>query len=123
MKKLTYKKAKKDCWDAFSKFIRQRGESVCFTCGVKRHWKDMQAGHYVSRTHMSLFLDEINVQIQCAPCNIWKKGNLDEYAIALKKKYGDDILEWLHGRKQEIKKYSIPELVELTAKYKKCLKD
>lgn len=83
----------------------------------------MQAGHYVSRTHMSLFLDEINVNCQCVGCNMFKHGNLDEYAIALKKKYGDDILEWLHGRKQEIKKYSIPELVELTAKYKCLSKD
>lgn len=65
LKKLTYKKAKKDCWDAFSKFIRQRDSGVCFTCGVRKHWKEMQAGHYVSRTHMSLFLDEINVNCQC----------------------------------------------------------
>lgn len=123
IKTISYKKAKKDCWDVFSKFIRQRDCGVCFTCGIRKHWKEMQAGHYVSRTHMSLFLDEINVHCQCVGCNMFKGGNMDEYALALKKKYGEDILEWLHGRKQEVKKYTVQDFLELKEKYKSCLKD
>jgi len=76
----------------FSKYIRQRDEDTCFTCGRKLDHKESQAGHYISRVNLALRCDEINVNCQCKGCNIFKKGNLTEYALRLMKKHGDYIL-------------------------------
>ena len=101
----------------FSIFIRQRDNGKCFTCPEQKHWKQMQAGHYVSRSHHSLRWDERNVNCQCMPCNIWKKGNMDVYALRLQLKHGDQILNELQKQKHEIKQFNRPELEELIKKY------
>lgn len=86
-------KLKKKADAAFSAYIRQRDCGVCFTCGVKRPWKDMQAGHFVSRRHLSTRYHEKNVHCQCVQCNVFLKGNMVKYARSLMDKYGDNIIE------------------------------
>ena len=71
----TISKLKKKLDKVFSEFIRRRnadhlGFINCFTCGVKKHWKEQQAGHFQSRSHHSTRWDEVNVQVQCIKCNI-----------------------------------------------------
>ena len=63
----------------FSEYIRRRyanhdGTVSCFTCGIVKHWKEQQAGHFQSRRHHSTRWDEKNVQVQCKSCNIFKSG-------------------------------------------------
>lgn len=67
-------------------------------------WKELQCGHYVSRSHLSLRYDERNCHPQCVGCNIFKSGAMDEYALALVRQYGDGILEELGREKQKIVK-------------------
>lgn len=97
---------------AFSIWIRQR-DKECITCGSTR-W--LQAGHYVSRSWSNLRYDERNVNSQCIGCNIFKQGNMDVYALALKKKYGDGILEELAAMKV-MKQFTPRELEDLIKKY------
>ena len=59
----------------FSIFIRRRYAindiATCVTCGKKDHWKKLQAGHFMSRKHLSTRWDEDNVQVQCAGMASW----------------------------------------------------
>lgn len=63
----------------------------------------MDAGHYVpkNRGGLLLYFDERAVNSQCTYCNRFLHGNLDSYAIALRKQYGDSILEELAELKRK----------------------
>lgn len=74
----------KECDYLFSRLIRQlhadKGISTCYTCNKKSHWKDLQAGHYISRGCITLRFSKFNVRVQCKDCNEFKGGNLDVFA-------------------------------------------
>jgi len=114
---------KKELDRVYSIYIRRKyadanGFAECFTCGVRKHWKELQNGHYVSRAHNNTRFDDFNCHVQCAGCNIFKSGNMDMYAIRLREKYGEGILEELNRRKNVIKQFTAPELEKLIAQYK-----
>ena len=75
-----------DRW--FSKFIRLRdsdrnGMCRCVTCGKPDHWKEMDAGHFISREKLPVRYDERNVHAQCKQCNRFKSGNQFEHGKAV----------------------------------------
>jgi hypothetical protein len=115
---------KKELWVYFSQFIRQRDKGICISCGKEDFWRKMDAGHYIPKTAgLSLYFDERNVNCQCTYCNRWMHGNLSRYAIALRKKYGENILEELDKERIKIKKISNEEYVSLIEMYKLKLID
>lgn len=108
-KKKTSAQLKKQLWKLFSEYIRRKDavgdENTCFTCGVRKPWKMLHAGHYIrASAGLATYFDEQNVHPQCYACNIWRDGNSDEYALALQRKYGEDILNELNRRKNTIVK-------------------
>ena len=88
----------------FSLWIRNRDNNKCFTCGKQMTKTESQCGHYVSRSCFPLRWNEKNTACQCVGCNIFKKGNLDQFALNLMKKYGDNILYDLDDIKKESKR-------------------
>lgn len=128
IKKLTVSKAKQKAWDVFSKYIRLSnsyklspgGERVCecYTCGARKEWKFMQAGHYIAGHRAINMFNEINVKPQCALCNIYKHGDPITYREHLVKDYGEDIVEELEAHRNDIKQWKVYELEELYKKYK-----
>lgn len=126
-KKKTYAQLKKELDNVFSLYIRIRyskdGLVSCFTCGVIKPIKQMQCGHYVSRSNLSLRWSEYNCHVQCFSCNIWKKGNMDVYAIKLITKYGKDILQNLMTEKHQIVKFSTVELEKMIFFFKERMKN
>ena len=79
----------KDLDKVYSLAIRHRsaigGMVSCFTCEKKAPPKEMQLGHYVSRSIKILRWDENNTRVQCVGCNIFKNGNVitfREYLVA-----------------------------------------
>jgi len=107
----------------FSQYIRQseadkNGNVTCFTCDKRGNWKSFDCGHYVSRSYKSTRWDEQNTASQCVSCNRFHEGVKDVFALNLQKKYGDDILEKLNQKKNQIKKFSEYELQEMIALYK-----
>ena len=89
----TISKLKKKLDKVFSEFIRRRnadhlGFINCFTCGVKKHWKEQQAGHFQSRSHHSTRWDEVNVQVQCVKCNMFRQGEQYKFGLYLDERYG-----------------------------------
>lgn len=79
----------------FSKFIRERDNYICVTCGKPGN----HAGHYIRRAHKKARWNPINVNCQCACCNTYLDGNMDAYALYLVNKYGIYILNELQTLK------------------------
>lgn len=120
MKKLkAVKQLKKDADKFFSIYIRLRdsdnGVGSCISCGATKHWKELQNGHFVSRSSSTLRYDEENCNAQCVGCNMFKQGNQYAYALALDLKYGDGTANKLHDRRFETHKFSKDELEEIIA--------
>jgi len=46
------------------------GYCTCCTCGEINHWKHMQGGHFISRTHQGTKVMEENIHPQCKGCNL-----------------------------------------------------
>ena len=90
-------KWKKELDAIFSKYIRLRDDGQCFTCPKKDDVKNMQNGHFVPRQYLSLRFDERNCNCQCYACNMLYNGQPSLYAVNLKRKYGDSIIEELES--------------------------
>lgn len=105
----------------YSLYIRNKysveGLVHCFTCSAILPIAKIQNGHYISRSHNSLRFDDRNCHPQCVACNIFKHGNMAEYAMRLIDKYGPDILNELDRERRKIKQFSRPELISLIEKY------
>ena len=102
----------------FSQYIRQRDKGVCVTCGTKKPWKEQQNGHYVPRGHNATRFDERNCNCQCIGCNVFKKGNMDEYTLFMIRKHGVEVLEELNKLKYKTKQFTSQELQEMIDHYK-----
>lgn len=104
-------KLKKKAESVFHKYIVLRDKRICFTCGKEGN----QAGHF---RHNKLDFDEMNLNCQCAGCNLFKHGELGIYAIKLIEKYGKDKVDDLIYRSNtQSNKFSRIELEEIIAKY------
>ena len=89
----------------FGKFIRIRDNWTCITCGLRAPGDSdlIQPGHFVSRSNYALRWDEKNVNAQCKYCNNHEHSASDKepYAIALVKKYGQGVLDYLNELKHK----------------------
>lgn len=118
MKTKTVAQLKKDADKYHSILVRMRdadrnGIADCITCGVKKHYKELQCGHFVSRRVNSLRYDEENTNAQCVGCNMFKSGEQYQYSKALDMKYGDGTAERLWAQRFDTHKFSKLELEEI----------
>lgn len=75
----------------FSQYVRLRdsdeyGYGLCVSCGARKHWKEADAGHFLTRAKLSIRWDEMNVHLQCKQCNML--GQQYRYGVELEKRYG-----------------------------------
>jgi len=122
-KKPSRSKLVKNLDTVFSKYIRisnadKIGYCTCVTCGVVKHWKEIQAGHFMSRKHYSTRWDETNVKPQCIGCNMFKQGEQYKYSLFL----GKDVSEVLYLKSKETVKFTNYELEEMIKDYSDRLK-
>ena len=111
----------------FSKYIRLRDRvdgdfCKCCTCGRVKHWKEMDAGHFINRRYYGVRFDERNVHAQCRYCNRFNEGEQAKYAEFLKKKYGPDIADILNASKK-IYKLNIHDVNLMLICYKAEVKE
>jgi len=123
MKKPTVSSLKKKCDKYFSEYIRQRDNGVCITCGTTKPWKEMQAGHYWSRSYNSTRFDPENVYCQCVGCNVFKSGNKEVYSLRLIEKGGVALLDDLSRRRLRIKQFNVVELQGMIESIKQKTKE
>ena len=121
-KKLTRTKLVKKLDTIFSQYIRRKNAvdeiSTCFTCGKQDHWKKLQNGHFQSRRHYSTRWDEVNCQVQCSGCNVFKYGEQFLFGQNLNNKFGEGTARRLHIKAQQTIKLADFELEDMIINYK-----
>jgi len=124
----TISKLKQKLDKLFSEYIRRRnadhlGRVKCFTCGVEKHWKEQQAGHFQSRSHHSTRWDEVNVQVQCVKCNMYRQGEQYKFGLYLDDRFGDGTAEELENRAKTIVKLNRVDYEEAIERYKQKIRE
>ena len=132
MLKWNLKKAKKEAWSVFSKYIRQRDRGVCFTCEKKipdyytrdgkliEGWKAGQAGHWITAANcgLALYFHEKNVHCQCYQCNVNLSGNWLIYEKKIIQVYGQAVCDELKALKWSGDlKLSVSDYADMIEKY------
>ena len=116
-KKLTRSKLIKKLDTIFSRWVRLSNSvneiCTCVTCGKESHWKDIQAGHFISRKHYSTRWDERNVKPQCVGCNVFKYGEQYKYSLYL----GNKLSKKLLVESRVIIKFTNVELEDMIKEY------
>ena len=118
---------KKLLWKYFSIYIRKRdadkdGFVNCVSCGKRMHWKESSAGHYYPKTTLSMYFEEKNVHNQCNGCNLFRRGNLQPYALYLIKRYGEEILKELEWKRRQLIQIHDNEYEKFILLYKNKIK-
>ena len=122
-KKPTRSKLVKKLDTVFSQYIRRsnadnNGYCTCVTCNKTFHWKEIQAGHFMSRKHYSTRWDERNVKTQCVACNVYRAGEQYKYSLFL----GSEVANVLYLQSKEIVKFTNYELEDMINDYSEKLK-
>lgn len=115
-------------WKVFSEYIRLRdadenGFITCITSGRRVHWKEADAGHFISRRHMATKYNEKNVNAQSRHDNRFAAGKQFEYALAIDKKYGKGTAEKLLIQSKQTCKLGQFEIDQMTKYYKEKVKE
>ena len=106
----------------FNAFIRMRDSHLtCISCD--QHRTSVHAGHYVSVGASSyLRYSELNVNKQCAACNVSLRGNIINYRKGLIKKIGLKEVDALENAPR-LKKWSVDELKDIKQRYAAKLRE
>lgn len=120
------KKNKKKAWAIFSKYIRLKGSdngyNKCCTCGVVKHWKELQAGHFIPGRSNSILFVEDNVHPQCRRCN-YNEGNGPEYFAFMETVYGRERIDELRSLRHKKVKFTAFDYKAIHDEYKKKFDD
>ena len=121
-------KLKKELDKWFSLYIRLRdatneGMVQCFTSNRVYHYKQIHAGHFISRRCLSTRWCEINVQPQSAADNLFGQGEQFKFGLNLDAKYGEGTAEELQYKAKTIQKFSKVDYEEKISYYKELVKN
>lgn len=117
------KSLKNKAWKLMSEHVRKNRVSVhilgnghceCVTCGCRKPYKEMHAGHFIHASKGSLVsYDDRNIHPQCVKCNTYQGGNLIEYTLYMQKTYGNEVIEELKQLKNTImRRADFDEVIE-----------
>lgn len=113
--------------EVFSRYIRERavqsdGWCYCAICGKHGLTRNMQNGHYISRSHMATRYMEENCMPSCAKCNSRHEEDIEPYKQALIFYGGISLVAYLELMGRKIVKYSSSDLQDIIDKYESLLK-
>lgn len=108
----------------FSLYIRLRdvmpsGYGRCIACGRIKPFRELDCGHYFSRTHMATRWDEDNCHIECRGCNRFSADHLIGYRDNLMRKIGAGRYDKLHLLAHSSKHWMDCELETMIEHYRK----
>lgn len=113
-------------WPLFSLHVRvkdadDRGYNSCITCGVVKHYKDLQAGHFIPGRHNAILFDERGCHPQCYHCNVGLKSNPRRYDRYMRENYGDAVIKELEVLDDTNKQFTKPEIISMIEHYREIL--
>ena len=119
-KRTNEKKLKDALWKLVSEYVRRRDKGICFTCGIKKPWEEMQAGHFIPQSlcNTDSKYAEWNIHCQCHRCNINLGGNVVAYRVAMEKKYGAGVCSMVEKENKETTKWVYKDYEEAIEMYK-----
>lgn len=108
--------------EVFSRYIRERavksdGWCYCAICGKHGSTRNMQNGHYISRSHMATRYMEENCMPSCAKCNSRHEEDIEPYKNALIWYGGLSLVAYLELMGKKVVKYSSHDLKEIIDTY------
>lgn len=127
------KSTKAKCLEAAQKLARLReadsnGYCQCWSCGVIKHYKEMDGGHFIPKgkggSNMWA-LDMRNIHPQCKGCNGFqmKHGKAaQQYTMKMIRAYGMNFVDTLTTM-NKVQKYSEWELEQILEGFKKEIKE
>ena len=104
----------------FSLIIRAAHPKFCHACGLPQD--NLQAGHYISRSHFAVRFDLRNALPVCVTCNYFVDTHVNQLALRLIELYGVDIIDALQIKRIESFKASQPQKQWLQAMFRTLLK-
>ncbi len=100
------------------------GYVSCVTCGVRKHWKEADGAHYISRTHQGTKIVEENIHPSCKRCNmlddIFVREAYTEYMIDM---YGQEFVDELKILARTPIKHDRGEMEDLKKQHAKQIKE
>jgi len=103
----------------------ENGYCQCVTCGVSKHWKESQGGHFISRRYTATKILEENIHPQCYGCNgpKAKDGTVTiAYTLFMQDTYGREFVDELQRIKHIPKKYTRDEIADIKKEYRDQIK-
>ena len=110
MKKPSLTTLKKKAWKLLSILVRtaeldSKGRAKCFTCGIKKPWKKLYAGHFVQGRRPSILFIEKIIRVQCVGCNRFRHGNLNRFTAAMLREHGlENVLYWFDLAERKVER-------------------
>lgn len=65
----------------------------CVTCSHVAPAEQLQVGHWIGRSKLSVRFDVNNVSLQCQNCNYWHSGRPKEFEAILRRTHGDQAVD------------------------------
>jgi hypothetical protein len=119
----------KECDRLLSLFVRQvdadeEGMVRCCTCPIILHWRHMQCGHFISRSHMGLRWVLQNTGPQCRNCNEFSsnKGEPEKFAEYLDRTHGPGTSQQMKDMRHTEYHHTPDEIMEYIETIKIMLK-
>ena len=122
----TTKYAKKQAWDAFSRYIRLRDclkttktptAGRCVTCNRSYPFTKLQAGHWLPGRRNSVLFDERGVAAQCVGCNVWGRGQQAAFEEYMRREHGEEVMAEIREANKTGVRFTKGELEEMRREY------
>lgn len=117
-------KAKAQADKYFSEFIRLRdsdehGMATCITNPkIRKHWREMDCGHWISRAKESTRYDERNANAQSKQSNRFQGGHFLEHGLAIDRKFGPGTRDALEKKAGQLCKRTLNDYLFIADTYK-----
>jgi hypothetical protein len=121
-------KLKKELDKWFSLYIRLKdsddnGMVKCYTSGREYYYKQIHAGHFISRRHLATRWCEQNVKPQSAADNLFGQGEQYKFGLQLDNEYGVGTAEELQFKARKPYKITRVDYIEKISYYKELVKN
>lgn len=123
----TLPQLKKEADKVTSELVRRtgcnfNGYNRCYTCGKVKHWKELQCGHFISRTYGITRWYLPNLRVQCYSCNVMNRGNLQEFAARLELEKPGEVIRLTQLKHTQGQCPGYLDIIDIIKNYKLKLK-
>lgn len=123
---------RQECLKAIQRLCRlaaadDEGNCACVSCGVVKHYSQLQGGHWLAKGNSSFWALRIeNVHPQCQSCNMWgmRYGSAaQQYTLWMEDMYGRDFVEDMIATKSNPIKLYKADYEEMLEDFKQQIKN